>query len=99
METALSTDARQIAYSQSYLDVSDGVRLAFYAWPAPVSPKAVVQITHGLAEHAARYDRLARALTQAGYAVFASDHRGHGKTARDPSELGFFAQEAGFAKL
>jgi alpha-beta hydrolase superfamily lysophospholipase len=88
-----------MAYSQSYLDVSDGVRLALYEWPAPSTPKAVVQITHGLAEHAARYDRLARALTQAGYAVFASDHRGHGKTARDPSELGFFAAEDGFKKL
>lgn len=99
METTLSTDERRTAYSQSYLDVSDGVQLAMYEWPAPPSPKAVVQITHGVAEHAARYDRLARALTHAGYAVFASDHRGHGKTARDPSELGFFAPEHGFEKL
>jgi alpha-beta hydrolase superfamily lysophospholipase len=99
METTLSSDVRRTAYSQSYLDVSDGVRLALYEWPSPPSPKAVVQITHGLSEHAARYDRLARALTQAGYAVFASDHRGHGKTARDPSELGFFAPEDGFKKL
>lgn len=99
METTLITERRQAAFSQSYLDVSDGVRLALYEWPAPHSPKAVVQITHGLAEHAVRYDRLARALTAAGYAVFASDHRGHGRTANDPSELGFFAERDGFKKL
>ena len=40
--------------------------------------KAAIQIAHGLAEHAARYDRLAQALTYAGYVVYASDHRGHG---------------------
>jgi alpha-beta hydrolase superfamily lysophospholipase len=99
METTLSTDGGRATFTLSYLDVSDGVRLAVYEWPAPANPKAVVQITHGLAEHAARYDRLARALTDAGYAVFASDHRGHGKTARDETELGFFADDAGFKKL
>jgi alpha-beta hydrolase superfamily lysophospholipase len=78
METTLNTDERRTSFTQSYLDVSDGVRVGLYEWPAPPSPKAVVQITHGLAEHAGRYDRLARALTEAGYAVFASDHRGHG---------------------
>jgi alpha-beta hydrolase superfamily lysophospholipase len=70
-----------------------------YVWPAPASPKAVVQITHGLAEHAARYERFARALTSAGYAVFAHDHRGHGKSVKKPGELGFFAERNGYATL
>jgi alpha-beta hydrolase superfamily lysophospholipase len=99
METILSTDARRTEFELSFLDVSDGVKLAVYAWPPPAAPKAAIQIAHGLAEHAARYDRLARALTQAGYAVYGSDHRGHGKTARDPSELGFFAASDGFDKV
>jgi alpha-beta hydrolase superfamily lysophospholipase len=99
METTLTQDDAPATFTQSYLDVSDGVKLAFYEWPQPASPKAAVQITHGLAEHAARYDRLARALTQAGYAVYASDHRGHGKSVRDPSELGFFGEHGGFKKL
>jgi alpha-beta hydrolase superfamily lysophospholipase len=99
METTLSTDATRTSYTQSYLDAPDGARIALYEWPAPTSPKGVVQITHGLAEHAGRYDRLARALTQAGYAVFASDHRGHGKSVRDASELGFFGAKSGFEKL
>lgn len=99
METALTPDDAKSAFTQSYLEMSDGVPIALYEWPAPAAPKAVVQIAHGLAEHAARYDRLARALTQAGYAVFASDHRGHGKSARGPSELGFFGEHDGFQRL
>ena len=80
METTLSDSPS--AFTLSQLDVDDGVKLAVYAWPAPGGPpKAAIQISHGLAEHAGRYDRLARALTAAGYLVYASDHRGHGKTA------------------
>ncbi len=99
METNLSTEANQAGYELSYLERPDGARIAVYGWPAPAKARAVVQITHGLAEHAARYDRLARALTQAGYLVYASDHRGHGKSVRDASELGFFADEDGFQKV
>jgi len=63
-----------------------------------VRPKAVVHIAHGMAEHAGRYARVAEALVAAGYAVYAADHRGHGKTARGPEELGVFAIEGGFAR-
>jgi len=44
-------------------------------------PRAIVQIAHGMAEHAGRYRRLTNALTAAGYAVYANDHRGHGGSA------------------
>ena len=60
---------------------ADGARItAFRALPAS-RPKAIVQIAHGMAEHAARYRRLTDALTSAGYAVYANDHRGHGASA------------------
>jgi alpha-beta hydrolase superfamily lysophospholipase len=35
---------------------------------------------HGLGEHSGRYDHVARALLQAGYAVVSFDLRGHGKS-------------------
>ncbi len=76
----------------------DGVSLNVYCWLPDTSPKGVVQITHGLAEHAARYARVAEALGRAGYAVYADDHRGHGRTAIKPSELGFFAERDGWTK-
>jgi alpha-beta hydrolase superfamily lysophospholipase len=49
-------------------------------------------------EHAGRYARVAEALTGAGYAVYANDHRGHGRTARTPAELGLFAERDGWTK-
>ena len=67
-----------------------------YEWLPADKPRAVVQIAHGMAEHAGRYDALAQALNAAGYAVYANDHRGHGRTASSASELGFFAPANGW---
>jgi alpha-beta hydrolase superfamily lysophospholipase len=57
-----------------------------------------VQIAHGLAEHSARYGRLAAALNAAGYAAYANDHRGHGPKAA-AADLGHFADEGGWDKV
>jgi alpha-beta hydrolase superfamily lysophospholipase len=80
------------------LACADGARLFVYRWLPSAPPKAVVQIAHGLAEHAGRYHRLATLLTAHGYAVYANDHRGHGRTATRPSDLGFFAERDGWNK-
>lgn len=66
----------------------DDLELASYAWDV-ADPRGVVQVAHGLAEHSARYDRFARALNDAGYAVRACDHRGHGASiAGIPGDFG-----------
>ena len=59
-------------------------------------PRAVIQIVHGMAEHARRYERFARAAVAAGYAVHADDHRGHGATAAAPERQGFLAESEGW---
>jgi alpha-beta hydrolase superfamily lysophospholipase len=56
-----------------------GVEIMFYEWPV-AEPKAVIQIAHGLGEHARRYDAMAAILNKAGFSVYADDHRGHGQT-------------------
>jgi len=58
---------------------AQGVTIHYYVW-APGRPKAVVQLAHGVGEHALRYEVLAQELVNAGYAVYADDHRGHGMT-------------------
>ena len=55
--------------------------LAVYDTPAPDTPRATVLIVHGLGEHAGRYTHVADALLQAGFAVRAYDHQGHGRSA------------------
>ncbi len=57
---------------------SDGERLAAYAWEPGESPRGLVFLMHGYAEHAGRYAALAAALNAAGLSVHALDHRGHG---------------------
>ena len=64
--------------TRTYLDHL-GLEITFYVW-AIENPKAIIQIAHGLGEHARRYDHLAGALNRAGYTVYADDHRGHGVT-------------------
>ncbi len=83
--------------SRFLLDRDDGAKIQIYRWAPDGAPRAAVQIAHGLCEHAGRYERLAEALTRAGYLVYASDHRGHGPSGA-PGELGFFAKSDGWRK-
>lgn len=55
--------------------------LSCYLWNKVENPIGVVQIIHGMKEHAKRYDNFARYLNKQGFIVFASDLRGHGITA------------------
>ena len=72
-----------------------GPMLCLTIWQPEGEVRAVVQIVHGMAEHIARYDRLARALCAAGYAVAGHSHLGHGPEARQ-EDLGFFAAKGGW---
>lgn len=62
-------------------------------------PRAVVQINHGLAEHAARYAGFADFLAAHGFHVYVHDHRGHGATKAPDAPLGKFADKDGQAKV
>jgi alpha-beta hydrolase superfamily lysophospholipase len=67
--------------TQTFVD-PEGVTVTYYSWVAPAA-RGIVQIAHGLGEHAGRYEYLAQALVAAGYSVYADDHRGHGQTGLD----------------
>lgn len=60
---------------------SGGAYSRVRCWKPGGLPRAVVQVVHGMAEHCARYERLAVALNRAGYAVYAHDLPGHGEGA------------------
>ncbi len=66
----------------------DGTRLQCYLWDDVNNPKGVVQISHGMAEHARRYDDFANFLNKNGFIVFADDHRAHGLTSVKQSAKG-----------
>ena len=60
---------------------ADGVDIFYRRWAPDGAVRAVVLIVHGASEHSGRYERFAAVLGHEGYAVFAPDLRGHGRTA------------------
>ena len=57
---------------------ADGTQIGAYRWDPAGPPRGIVQLTHGMGEHARRYEHVAQALTDPGFVVCAQDHRGHG---------------------
>jgi alpha-beta hydrolase superfamily lysophospholipase len=74
----------------SFID-DEGVVIETVEWPVE-APRAVIQLSHGIGEHARRYAAVAADLNRAGFTVVADDHRGHGATGMrqwgDPAKLG-----------
>lgn len=59
---------------------ADGFNLQAYRWSPPSTPRAVLVLAHGAAEHALRYERFIAALNQTRIEVWALDHRGYGQS-------------------
>lgn len=78
------------------LNAPDGHKIQTYVWPLE-GAKAWIHINHGMSEHAARYDRLAQELNNAGYSVVAQNHRGHGSS--PTTILGQYAETNGWQKV
>jgi acylglycerol lipase len=69
--------------------VSDGLQLYTQTW-LPDNPKAVVILSHGYAEHSSRYHHFASYLVENGFAVYALDHRGHGRSEGERANVKVF---------
>lgn len=65
----------------------DGKHIYLHEWNDVKVPVGIVQIIHGMTEHAGRYKTFAKYLNENGYLVIADDHRGHGQT--DKENLGY----------
>ncbi|QQO07942.1 alpha/beta hydrolase [Breznakiella homolactica] len=92
--------------SIQWLNRDDGAKLFLRRWSPQGSPRAVLQIVHGMAEHSLRYEGLADTLCSAGIDVWAADQRGHGKTADlsvndagHGGQLGHCADRNGFSAV
>jgi alpha-beta hydrolase superfamily lysophospholipase len=72
---------------------AEGAEIAGFRWTDDTrTPHAVLQVAHGMGEHARRYEKPLAPLIAAGWAVYADDHRGHGLTADGPEALGDFGE-------
>ncbi len=81
---------------ERYLTLDDGKKLFYRVWSVD-KPVATIHINHGMAEHSKRYDEFARAMNKEGFAVYAQDHRGHGRSS--DGKYGYFADENGWMRI
>lgn len=82
-----------------YLTSLDQHRIFVRKWSADDAtrpPRAIIHILHGMAEHSLRYEPIAERLVEAGYVVFAHDHRGHGHSIPPGGLLGHYADQNGW---
>lgn len=77
----------------------DNIKIYVHKWSPDKDIKGIIQIAHGMAETAIRYDYFARALVKEGFIVYANDHRGHGESAASIGELGYISDEDGFSDM
>lgn len=81
---------------ESFIMISDGSEIYLRKWLPENKPCGIVQIAHGMAEHAGAYIECIEALLNAGYGVYAHDHRGHGKTVKQEEDYGHFEPNVGW---
>ena len=76
-------------YTTNTFITKDGEKIFYYHWKTN-NPKGIVQIAHGVGEHAGRYKPIASLLQEQGYEVYANDHRVHGNSVKSKDLLGFY---------
>jgi alpha-beta hydrolase superfamily lysophospholipase len=86
----------ELRHERQILHAPDGHEIHMHMWSPESSVSHVIQVLHGLGEHAARYERFAHAAASRDYAVCVHDHRGHGP---HTEELGHFADNNGWHLL
>jgi alpha-beta hydrolase superfamily lysophospholipase len=80
------------------VEADDEARLFVRCWQPPEADavNGAVLVLHGMAEHGGRYRPIGQSLADAGYAVYAGDHRGHGETAGSLDRVGYFSDSGGW---
>src|SRR4030042_4929638 len=63
----------------------------YQSWLPEGDIKAALMVAHGYAEHSGRYMNLVNYFVPKGFAVYALDHRGHGRSDGNINEVGDFS--------
>lgn len=68
-----------MTHATATLAGAGGNQIFWQSW-SPAQARGVVVIAHGFGEHSDRYQHVAQRLVAEGYATYALDHRGHGRS-------------------
>jgi len=82
-EPVQASDISEAGFHRGRVKTTDQLDLVWQCW-TPASPRGVVVIIHGLAEHGGRYQETARFLSSNGWVVYACDLRAHGLSPDPP---------------
>ena len=87
-----------VQYQRSSLLSTNGkTQLAVHLWQdETVAAKGIVQLSHGMCDYCRRYTELAEYLAAQGYIVCGNDHLGHGDSAPEAADRGYFAERDGY---
>lgn len=66
-------------------------------WLPEDTPRAVLQISHGVAEYVLRYEPFAQYLTERGFAVVGHDHLGHGGSVAEGAPRLYFGPKGSWS--
>ena len=80
---------------------SNGINtIQYYIYhPEVETPRAILQISHGMSEFIGRYEPFANFLTEHGILVCGNDHAGHGASINSPEDFGYFGESDGWKHL
>jgi alpha-beta hydrolase superfamily lysophospholipase len=73
-------ESQQPRIEQNTIVMADGVRLPFRTWMPPGLPSAAIVIVHGINDHSGGFETTGTFLAARGFAVYAFDQRGFGRT-------------------
>lgn len=90
----------EINMIEKFVESSDGIHtLAGRVYVPEGEIKGFFHVVHGMTEHIARYDLFMREIASTGRICFGYDNLGHGRTAKDKTELGYIAKKDGWKYL
>lgn len=67
-------------HSEGTFRGSGNLALFYQSWHPEGQPRATLVIVHGFGEHGGRYPNVVKHFVPRGYALYALDHRGHGRS-------------------
>lgn len=67
--------ADEMNVQESFVTALDESEIYLRKWLPECEPKGIIQIAHGMTEHAGVYTDFIDALLEAGYGVYAHDHK------------------------
>src|SRR4051794_27013150 len=89
MSSGSASSPAQVAgeHAEGAFDGAAGARIAYQSWLPQDPPRGVVVIAHGVSEHGGRYRYVVETLLPQGFAVYAIDHRGHGRSSGSDAQI------------